>query len=465
MSNQDPAPPQGAVSSEEGKRGALDAFLSLFTKVSPGEGVSATLLTLNVMLLLLAYYLLKVVREPLILAGGGAELKTYAAAGQSLLLVGVVKGYDLLSQRLPRQKLITAVTLFFVMNLVVFAGLGAWGAPLGVPYYLWVGIFNLTVIAQFWSFAADIYTPEQGKRLFAILGVGSSIGAVLGARIAKSLFKPLGPYGLMLLAAGILLVSLGVTRYVDHREARASAERRASEQRARKDEAEQPLGAEGPLQLLLADRYLLLIAALILLLNWVNTTGEYVLDRTLLEAAAAQGLQGAAQETFIGEFKGDFFGVVNLLGVLLQLFAVSRIIKYLGVRAALVIVPAVALLGYGTIAFTAAGLSVIRMAKIAENSLDYSLQSTTQQALWLVTSREAKYKVKALIDTFLVRIGDVLAAVAIWAGRQADLSTKQFATLNVLLLLGWLATAFQLGKVYATRAPDTAKPAPAPASL
>ncbi|HME91667.1 MAG TPA: Npt1/Npt2 family nucleotide transporter, partial [Myxococcaceae bacterium] len=187
--------------------GVLDRALRLVADVRRGEGWTAILMTLNVFLLLTAYYLLKVSREPLILASG-AETKSYAAAGQALLLIPVLKLYDVLARNVGRMKLIGLVTAFFVFNLLVFVFLSRLRVPLGVAFYLWVGIFNVMMVAQFWSFANDIYSPEEGKRLFAILGVGSSLGAVVGTRIAKSIFPPLGPYGLMLVAAGILLLCL-----------------------------------------------------------------------------------------------------------------------------------------------------------------------------------------------------------------------------------------------------------------
>src|SRR3954462_1602339 len=138
-------------------------------------------MTLTVFLLLTAYYFLKTAREPLILLHGGAEGKSYAAAGQAVLLVGVVRVYAALARRVGRMTLIASVYLFFTANLVFFAALARAGVDIGVPFYLWVGIFSNTVIAQFWSFANDVYSAEQGKRLFAVLGIGSSVGAVAGA--------------------------------------------------------------------------------------------------------------------------------------------------------------------------------------------------------------------------------------------------------------------------------------------
>jgi AAA family ATP:ADP antiporter len=140
------------------RAGLLDRALRRFTDVQAGEGSTALLLALNVFLLLTAYYVIKPVREALILSGEGAEVKSYAAAGQAILLLGLVPAYGKLADRLPRRALLNSVTGFFVLCLVAFYGLTRANVPVGVVFFLWVGIFNLMIIAQFWSFANDLYT-------------------------------------------------------------------------------------------------------------------------------------------------------------------------------------------------------------------------------------------------------------------------------------------------------------------
>ncbi len=421
----------------------LDSALRLFADVRAGEGPTVLLLTANVFLLLTAYYFLKIAREPLILLGGGAEVKSYASVGQSVLLVGVTSLYGWFASRVGRMPLIAWVTVFFVANLVLFWALGERGTPLGIPFFLWVGIFNLTAVAQFWSFAADIYTEEQGKRLFPIIGIGSSIGAVAGAWIADKLFF-LGPFRLMLMAGAVLLLSLVLTYVVHRREGRRAPAQKVV------DEAE-PIAGKNGFSLVLRDRYLLLFAVLILILNWVTKTGDYVLDRKLITAAHDAGQVTHAQATlFIGQFKARYFEWVNGIGVVLQLFAVSRIIKYLGLRVALVIMPLASLVGYGT-AFALPLLSVLFMARAVESSLDYSLSNTTRQALWLVTSRGAKYKAKQVIDAFFVRIGDAASAGLVWIGARERFDLSTFIVINIVLCVAWLASAVLLGRAYADR--------------
>ncbi|MFN0149873.1 MAG: NTP/NDP exchange transporter [bacterium] len=431
------------------KKNVIERVLSLFTEMRPGEAGTALLLTLNVFLLLTTYYIIKPVREALILAGGGAEVKSYAAAGQALLLLGAVPIYALLASRFSRRKLINTVTIFFIGCLAAFYILAKANTPhIGVVFFLWVGIFNLMVIAQFWSFANDVYTPDEGKRLFAIVAFGASLGAVLGSVITKYMTGILDVNELLLLAGAILFASLVITNLVDSRERGKAAVRAASKSAVA--DADAPIGKNGAFGLVLKNRYLFLIALMILFLNWVNTTGEYILGRTVADAAAKAVAAGAAgvvdEKEFIKNFYAEFFGVVNLVGLLVQLFLVSRILKYLGVRIAILFLPVIALGGYGLLAFYPI-LSAVRWAKTAENATDYSLQNTVRNVLFLPTTREQKYKAKQAIDTFFVRAGDVLSAALVFAGTNwLAFKTQQFAMVNIALVVVWLVLAVMIGR-------------------
>ncbi len=166
--------------------GPLDRLLGIFGDVRAGEGGTVLLMSLNVFLLLVSYYVLKTVREPLILMAGGAQLKSYAAAAQALTLIAYVPLYGWAASKLPRQQFLMAVILFFVGCVQIFF----FGSRIGVPYlgfffFVWVGIFSLTTIAQFWSYANEIYDRADGDRLFPLIAVGSAAGAPLGAALAE----------------------------------------------------------------------------------------------------------------------------------------------------------------------------------------------------------------------------------------------------------------------------------------
>src|SRR3954469_24855572 len=179
-----------------------DRILRPFGDVQSGEGRNVLLLFGNIFILLVAYYVLKTVREPLILAGG-AEVKTYAAAAQAALLVAYVPIYGWLASRLPARRLVTTVLLFFFACIQLFFFAGVAGLPyIGVVFYVWVGIFSLTSIAQFWSFANDIYEKTEGDRLFPLIAIGATAGAPIGAALAERLFaNGVSPFTMMQLAA------------------------------------------------------------------------------------------------------------------------------------------------------------------------------------------------------------------------------------------------------------------------
>jgi AAA family ATP:ADP antiporter len=411
-----------------------DRLLSIFAEVKKGEGIGALILAANVFILLEAYYILKTVREALILSEGGAEIKAYSSAAQAALLLLIIPLYSQLASRVNRDRLITSVTVFSASNLAVFYLLGRAGFRVGLPFFLWLGIFNLLVIAQFWAVANDLYNKDQGKRLLPIVGIGSSLGAWLGSMHAGRLFPVFGTYGLMLVAAGLLLICILVSRLVNRFP--------GSFCKSGYPSGEKPLGKEGAFRLILNSRYLFWIAMLMLIVNVVNTTGEFILSKLVVENADRVIASGAAateqKAEIIGAFYGSFFSWVNLVGMLLQLFIVSRIFKHIGVRGALFILPVIAFASYGFVTFVPL-LGLVRIAKVMENGTDYSIQNTARHALFLPTSREAKYKAKAAIDSFFWRAGDLIAAALVYVGVQFGFGARHYAAVNMASALVWIA--------------------------
>ena len=421
----------------------LAALFRPFSKVEPGEVVGVSILTFTAFLLLTAYYLLKTVREPLILLQGGAEVKLYARAGQALIMAVFVHFYGELARSVGRTKLLGIVFLFFIPNLVIFAALAGSQVQIGLPFFLWVGVFSYTIVAQFWGLAADLCSEEQGKRLFPIIGAGSSLGAVAGARFAKSLV-PLGPQMLMGVAVVILLLCATLMMAAGRRPLSTAGKQAVPEVAA-------PLAQEGAFQLLFRDKYLLLIAGMVIFLNWVNSSGEYLLDRTLLLAAKAA--HDIDPQVFVGSFKADYFAWYNTLGLTLQLFGVSRILKLVGVRKALFVLPGFALVAYGSAMFLPV-LAVVRWVKIGENSIQYSLQDTTRNALFLMTSRVEKFVGKTAVDTVAVRFGAIMSAVTVYFGSRAGWSIATFAAINVGLSCAWLAFVVVIGREHWRRSEE-----------
>jgi ATP:ADP antiporter, AAA family len=189
----------------------------------------------------------------------------------------------------------------------------------------------------------------------------------------------------------------------------------------------------------------------LMFLNTVNTTGEYILGSIVRNAAVSS--VGAADprqiEAAIGGFYATYFTYVNVLGLLLQLFVVSRVVKYLGVPIGVMILPIISLTAYGIITFYPL-LRAVFAAKVAENSTDYSLNNTVRNMLFLPCTREQKYSAKQAIDSFFVRMGDVLSAALVFVGTSFfSLQPRGFALVNATLVLVWLALAWRIGRQYA----------------
>src|SRR5215471_17806256 len=433
----------------EPSKNALERFLSLIADVRAGEGATTLLLTLNVFLLLAGYSVMKPARDGLILTEGGAELASYSAAAQGVLLMGLVPLYGWLGTRVVRIRLITIVITFFVATLIAFYAGGAVGLREAVPFYIWIGLLNVFIVSLFWQFANDLFTEGQGQRLFPLIGVGQSLGAWIGAAAVAPLVKGLNytPYTLMLLGACVRMIALGTTIMAHRREADRG-------DRNVHDASRERLGPQGGFELIATDRYLFWTAVLIVLLNVVNTTGQYVLNRLIVAEAVARFGGGTASivpsRQFVTAFSGSITAMVNLVGLLLQLFATARVIRWIGIRGALFVLPVIALVNYSIIAL-APVLAMVRVGKVLENSTDYSIQNTLRQALFLPTTREAKYKAKAAIDTFFTRAGDVVSAGFVGLGQVVGLTTSAFAGINVLLTIVWLWVAARIATEHRRR--------------
>jgi AAA family ATP:ADP antiporter len=436
--------------------------LRWFTDIREGEANSALLMSLNVFLILCAYYFIKPLREGWIAVSdiGGLEkmeVKAYSSFGQSLLLLPVVWGYGRLAARWDRSALITRATLFCMSNMLIFWMLQPdfFIANLpytGIAFYLWVGMFGVFVVAQFFAFAADVYTDEQGERLLPLVALGATAGAAFGSTITVWLVETVGLGSNWLLVVAILplAVSIALTRAVDRRE------RRADPGEGRPSPAATGRGPSA-MALVFSSRFLVAVAFITMLLSWVNTNGENLLFRVVQEFlagdATARGI--AAGEPMLNftrngttVFYGDFFSWVNGVALLLQAFVASRILKYGGFGPLLLMMPAVALLSYSAMALIPV-LAIVKAMKIAENATDYSINNTARHVLWLPVDSETKYKGKTTIDTFFVRAGDGLAALTVLVGVQVlALPTKSFFVINVGLVVIWLALALVVVQEY-----------------
>ncbi|MEM1032962.1 MAG: Npt1/Npt2 family nucleotide transporter [Myxococcota bacterium] len=447
----------------------LERFLGLFTEVRPGEAVTALLLTVNIFLLLTSYYIIKPVREGLILSlDGGTEYKSYLGGAIAAALFVVVPLYGRLVKRLPRNRLVVGVSLFFASHLAIFYALST--SPelrprIAFAFYIWVGVFNMMVVAQFWSFANDIYDEEAGERLFALIGIGASGGAAIGSLVGSTLIPVFGVYQMLLLAAALLIACAGLFQWVHARETRREttapppAPSASSAVEGAAKGVDKPKSDLGPYQMVARYRYLTLIAAFSLLFTLLNTNGEYILS-SLVKARAVtlvgEGiLTGEGQADWIAAWYGEFFLGVNVLGTLLQAFVVSRLVKLGGLKVTFLVYPVLALLD-ATMLTIAPLLLLARVGKTLENASDYSINNTARNMLWLPTTRSMKYTAKQAIDSFFTRLGDVMSALfVLLLAETLQLGVRYFAGANVIFAVATIVVALaimrELPKIRAQR--------------
>lgn len=449
---------------ESNKEGPFDRTVALllrpFADVKPIEAAGVLLLMGTGFILMAAYYFLKVTREPLILAAPhGKEIKSFASAGQAILLLLMTRGYRALADRLDRKKLTIAVYGFFAGLIAVFAVAERAQLPIGIPFFLFVGIFNLTVLSQFWSVANDFYTEEQGKRVFAVLGIGTATGAIAGAWAGGKMFAWFKTTGPLMASIALLMVGLagvlGADAIIRGRQGQPEADDQAKNDH-QASSADAKLG-EGPKAKL--DRYLILLAGLILALNAFNALGEYILDRAMTDDIVARlgTEEGPLAKAEFAKLKSTYFLAFNTATLVLQMFVASRAIRWLGAKNAVFILPLIAVAGYGTAAFMPV-LGVILAVKVAENAVDYSIQNTAWQSLFLVLTRREKYVAKNTIDTVFVRFGDVTAAgVVAVLGAWLKLPTLAFILANLVIGVIWLGAVWLLRIEYPKKAERTAK--------
>jgi len=424
------------------RRTPLDHFLGLFTQLRPNEGRSVILFFLFAFLILVAYYILKTLREPLLLIESTAEMKSYAYATIAGILLFLIPLYGYIFHRTSKPQLTRLLTLFFIINLLVFLLLGRLGFDIGFAYFVWVGIVSLMLTAQFWGYAADTYNLKSGERLFPVIMAGATLGGLIGPLIAGTLYSLIGPWYLMLIASLILLCTLPLV----------SSSRNAVPEGSRcvSHEESPQQHFMGGLAMILHDQFLLLMAVLMVILNWINTTGEYILAEFVVnyaEQLVATDVTVVKGEV-IASFYSQFYFIVNALTLLIQMFAVGRIFRWIGVRGAVLALPIIAFIGYGLIAFIPV-FSIIRLVKITENSIDYSLMNTARHTLYLPLSIGHKFEGKTGVETFFWRLGDLIQAGVIFVGLHwFDFEPKHFALLNMCLSIVWIWVAFKLGQIY-----------------
>jgi ATP:ADP antiporter, AAA family len=405
-----------------------------------------------------AYTILRPVRETMGITSGVSNLPSlFWGTLVVTLLTQPIFGW--LTSRFRRTVFLPWVYTFFALNLVAFylwfhfESDHTWIAR---AFFVWLTVFALFVPSVFWSLMADIFRPEQARRLYGFLAAGTSAGGVLGPLIAATLAPVVGTINLLLFSMVFLGASIFCIRYLTMWHARAvAAQQAASDSRG---DVNRPLGGSlwGAFSLIAKSPYLLSICAFVLLLTWVSTF-LYLQQAELVQKALPDR---DAQTRLFGWV--DF--IVQSLSLLIQLFALSRFTKWMRLSTVIMIAPILMVFGYSTLALFPV-LSVLLAVMVIRRVGEYALVRPCREMLFTSVDRETKYKAKNFIDTAVYRTGDATSgsahALLSWLG----VATSGIAWVGAAVAAVWAVLAYRVGRAHehdAAKA-DGEVPAAAPA--
>ena len=464
----------------------VSRIISRAVEVRPGEMPALLWSAAYFLLILTSYYILRPIRDEMGVVGGVENL-AWLFTGT---LVGMLLLHPLFTSlvtRFPRRKFIPLIYRFFIVNLVVFFLLfrGASDAQavwIGRIFFIWVSVFNLFVVSVFWSFMTDVYRPDQSKRLFGVLAVGGTIGAILGSSITSVFVSALGPINLLLVSALFLELACRASRMLDRQEEQlateaateraeggAPVEARVSGVAARdaagpRNEARAsatgasaaaPVAAAMPrnqgedviggrtldgVRDVLRSSYLLGIAGLMLFFT-ISSTFLY-----FQQAAITREVFGDDSESRT-RFFANVELLVNSLTLLTQLFITGRLMRWLGVGASLAFLPLISVLGFGVLA-VAPVLTALVALQVVRRAGNFAIQRPAREVLYTVLSRTDKYKSKNFNDTFVYRVGDQIGAWSSTALTWMGLGIAGVSMTMVPFCAVWLGLALWLGVRY-----------------
>jgi AAA family ATP:ADP antiporter len=383
--------------------------------------------------------------------------------GTAVVTLAVNPLFGWLVSRLKRLQFIGATYGFFVLSLIGFWALlmfapDAVGQRSGQVFFVWFSVFNLFVTMVFWALLADRFTTEQGKRLFALISVGGTLGAIFGPWLTSRLAQPLGTPSLLLVAGGFLLLALVLARLLVLVAPGGSSPDVSVAVNGLATEPERIGGsAWAGLRAVFRSRYLSGIAAYILLMTVIATFVYF----TRLQMVAAVAESRDARAALLGNI--DMWTQVAVL--VLQLTLTGKIIQRFGLGVALAILPVATALGFLGLAIYGS-FAVLILLEATNRAVQRGITRPAREALFTVVGREDKYKAKAFVDTFIYRAGDVAGAQTEGALARLGLAMGGLVSVVVPLALGWAVLALWLGRAQARRVvplPTIAAPEPSDA--
>jgi AAA family ATP:ADP antiporter len=424
---------------------ALTRAFGRVVSVRPHEvgGLLASFLT--VFCMFTGYSVLRPVRETMGITQGVANLPyLFWATFVGMLLVQPVYGW--LTSRYRRTTFLPWVYLFFALNLVgfwVWFEVQADHTWIARAYYVWLSVFNLFVVAVFWSLMADVFTREQAGRMFAFIAAGISTGGLVGPLLTTQLAERIGTINLLLVAVAMLVLSIVFMLRViawQRRHGEAGSGAVASDAAAPREDVDRPLGgtAWAGFRQVVSSPYLVLIALFVFLLTWISTF-LYLEQAALVERTFASRDE---RTEFFGRI--DFW--VQALSLALQTLLFSRLFKRFGFGVLLLSMPVLMTLGYAAFALAptfAVFVAVMMIRRIGE----YGITRPCRDMLWTIVPREEKYKAKSLVDTFVYRGGDAISAsVHKLATTFGGLGTSGVAWLGAATAVVWAGVALALAR-------------------
>ena len=390
--------------------------------------------------LLAGYYVLRPLRDQMGIAGGVKNLPWLFTATFITLLVAQPL-YGALVARLPRARFIPIVYHFFVANLFLFWALMTFDIEKVVVariFFVWVSVFNLFAVAVFWSFMADVFTSEQGKRLFGFIGAGGTAGALLGPIITIWLSVPLGPVNLMIAAAVFLEVAVFCVYRLE----------KVTVVRSGPDERTENIGgsAFAAMSQLVRSPYMFGIAAWVALLSYAATIIYFEQAHIVSEAVKTAGLQTRIFASI------DL--AVSLLTLITQLLITGQLLKRLGTGPAAAALPAVYVVGFAVLAVMPT-LAVVVTVQVVQRWMNFAVANPARQLFFTVVSREEKYKAKNLVDVVVYRGSDALSGWIFDTMQAFGLKLGAIALCSLPVVAGWFVLSMGLGKEQERRSAQT----------
>ncbi len=413
--------------------------------VRPGEARALIWSFAYFFCLLAGYYVLRPLRDEMGVAGGVRNLQWLFTA-TFLTMLAAVPLYGALVARLPRRRFIPAVYHFFAANIVIFWLLLIFDVErlyVARVFFVWISVFNLFAVSVFWSFMADLYSSEQGKRLFAIIAAGGSAGAIAGPALAVWLAVPLGPANLLILAALLLEAAVLCVRRLE------SVALQPETNRAARTEP-QALGGGwlAGFAMLLRSPYLAGIALWVTLLS---VTGTFLYFQQANIVAAASDDPAVRTRMF-----ASIDLAVGLLTIAVQFLATGKLIQRFEIGAALAFLPLVFAAGFAALA-AAPMLAVVIGFQALQRTANFAISNPAREVLFTVLPREEKYKGKNVIDVVVFRGADAAGGWLFAALRSLGMELRAISLVAIPLAAAWLALALALGRAQerrAARAPD-----------